>query len=352
MSRHELGADGFPHPDPPHDLGTEVVDGRAVARLYRRIGGLAVALLLLLVATVWGGDHGPVPGSAAAVAGLGLGCWLLVSVASASRLVVAQSRRLSAVARQLEVANRRLATSNEELGAFAGRIAHDLRSPLGTVVTALQTLDRRDLPLTPETRDVLLAQALRASRRSVDAVGALLDHATAEGRGPDGSLVDVGEVAGEVLATLPTTTVGTTEVLLPAAPAVAWADHQLLRLVLQNLVTNALAHGGDGLARVQVTVRDDGGAVEVSVEDDGVGIPADQRGEVFVPGARASTTQGLGLGLATCASIVARHGGRIWADESALGGAAVRFTLPWPPGQRTLATSSSSGSSSRTASAP
>lgn len=281
-----------------------------------------------------------------------------------------QAERLRATADDLRDANDRLAIANEELSAFTGRIAHDLRSPLGTVVTALETLRRPDVELPEPTRELLLDQALRAATRSVDAISALLDHAAAEGRAADVALVDVREVATDVLTTLPLTMVGGVRVDLPREPALVWADPTLLPLVVQNLLANALTHGGSELSSVAILVEDTPAGMVVTVADDGVGIPDDLRASVFDSGTRGQAGHGLGLGLATCRSIVVRHGGRIWVEDGPLGGAAIRFTLPWPvgggpgghpsarevdapgdepaPDQRLLATSSSSGSSSPT----
>lgn len=245
-------------------------------------------------------------------------------------VAIGQTRRLALVARQLRDANEQLAIANDELSAFAGRIAHDLRSPVGTVVTALETLQRSELDLPEDTREFLLDQALRAATRSVDTIEALLDHAAAEGRAAEVALVDVGELAADVISTLPATLLGTIQIELPRDPALAWADPQLLPLVLQNLVSNALTHGGPDMHRIALVTDGADGALVVSIEDDGVGIPAERRDEVFTAGEASGDRGGLGLGLATCQSIVLRHGGRIWADESRLGGAAVRFTLPWP----------------------
>lgn len=284
---------------------------------------------------------------------------VLVSGLAADRsrtrdVAIGQARRLALVARQLRDANDQLAVANEELSAFAGRIAHDLRSPVSTVVTALETLQRSELDLPVDTREFLLDQALRAATRSVDSIEALLDHASAEGRAADVALVDVGELAADVISTLPATLLGTVQIELPRDPALAWADPQLLPLVLQNLVANAMTHGGPDLHRIALVTDRTDDALVVSIEDDGVGIAPERRGEVFTAGEAGGDRGGLGLGLATCQSIVLRHGGRIWADESSLGGAAVRFTLPWPDDrqpnddQGTRATISSSGSSSRT----
>ena len=303
--------------------------------------------------------------------------WLARDRAQTRDVAIGQARRLALVARQLRAANDQLAGSNEELSAFAARIAHDLRSPLATVVMALETLDRPGAEVPEETRAQLLGQARRAAARSIDTIQALLDHASAGGRAAEVVLVDLHELADEVVGTLPATLLGTVDVALPEPPAPAWADPHLLALVLQNLVTNALAHGGPGLRRIVVGTQHVDGAIVVSVEDDGIGIPADREQELFTAGGGGAPTSGLGLGMATCRSIVERHGGRIWVGPSELGGAAVRFTLPDPvhrpaaldapphphtapvvldldasDDQRTLATSSSSGSSSRTSSSP
>lgn len=308
------------------------------------------------------------------LASLPIALVLVVRIASdreRSRAVAdAQAERLRATADDLREANDRLAIANEELSAFTGRIAHDLRSPLGTVVTALETLRRPDVELPKATRELLLDQAFRAATRSVDAISALLDHAAAEGRAADVALVDVREVATDVLTTLPLAMVGGVHVELPREPALVWADPTLLPLVVQNLLSNALTHGGSELSSVAIAVEETPAGVVVTVADDGVGIPDDLRGSVFDSGTRGVAGHGLGLGLATCRSIVVRHGGRIWVEDGLRAGAAIRFTLPWPagggpgrrrsvreldalgdepaPDQRLLATSSSSGSSSPT----
>lgn len=305
--------------------------------------------------------------------------WLTRDRAQMRDVAIGQSRRLTLVARQLRAANEQLARSNEELSAFAARLAHDLRSPLGAVVLTLETLERSDIDLPAETRTLLLRQARRAATRSIDTVQALLDHAAAEGRAADVVPVDIGELAAEVLSTLPTSMLGSIDVTLPEPPAVGWADRHLLPLVLQNLVTNALTHAGPTLGRILIETEASEDGTTVWVEDDGVGIPPERLHEVFAAGTSVGATTGLGLGLATCRSIVERHGGRIWAERSDLGGVAIRFTLPHPSRpssadrvrdhadgggdpvvrdtdggdrQRTLATSSSSGSSSRTRSSP
>jgi two-component system sensor histidine kinase PrrB len=125
----------------------------------------------------------------------------------------------------------------------------------------------------------------------------------------------------------------TVEVDVPdrAVVVVGWAAG--LRLALDNLVTNAVRHGVAGrpgvLVRVAVRPSPTGGA-ELTVEDDGPGVPDDERSRVlgrFVRGRSAAGT-GSGLGLALVDQQVRLHGGRLTLTASPLGGLAVRVDLP------------------------
>lgn len=108
------------------------------------------------------------------------------------------------------------------------------------------------------------------------------------------------------------------------------ADAVQLQQLLVNLITNAVeAMAGSGrsaaVLRINSFTLNDG--VEVCIEDNGPGIPADRREQIF--GAFYTTkSSGLGVGLAICRSVVDAHHGRIWAQASASGGARIRFQLP------------------------
>jgi C4-dicarboxylate-specific signal transduction histidine kinase len=108
------------------------------------------------------------------------------------------------------------------------------------------------------------------------------------------------------------------------------ADAVQLQQLLVNLITNAVeamaASRRDGaVLRINSFTLNDG--VEVCIEDNGPGIPADRREQIF--GAFYTTkNRGLGVGLAICRSVVDAHKGRIWAQASACGGARIRFQLP------------------------
>jgi two-component system sensor histidine kinase AtoS len=105
-------------------------------------------------------------------------------------------------------------------------------------------------------------------------------------------------------------------------------DPNLLADVLSNLVSNAI-EAKKASARVVLSAGRSEEAVLLAVDDDGPGIPADQRERVFKPFV-TSKHDGTGLGLAICRKIVEEHGGTIRAEESRLGGARFVIRLPAP----------------------
>ncbi len=98
--------------------------------------------------------------------------------------------------------------------------------------------------------------------------------------------------------------------------------------LLGNLLDNACKYGR---GRIQVSAEGDSEYLRLSVEDNGPGIPEDQREQVIRRGQRLDTLQaGQGIGLAVAADIVGSYGGQLSIGESELGGAAITAQLPTP----------------------
>jgi signal transduction histidine kinase len=116
-------------------------------------------------------------------------------------------------------------------------------------------------------------------------------------------------------------------------PAVVTGDRGQLRRLIRNLLHNAEQHAKN---LITVAVLSDDGVVRITVSDDGPGIAAGQRGEVFerfvrLENSRTRNTGGTGLGLAIVADVAASHHGSVEVIDSALGGAAFVVEIPTPP---------------------
>lgn len=216
---------------------------------------------------------------------------------------------------------------------FAADAGHELRTPLTSVQANLSALRRHpDLPA--ERRAELLDDALAEQRRLV----ALLDGLQALARGDAAPLehtrVDVGELLDQTLeaaAARHPRTRWQAELPQDEVEVEGWAPG--LRLVLDNLVENAAHHGRAGGA-VRVALDREGGAWELTVEDDGPGIPEAERKRVFEPFARVdgTTVAGSGLGLALVAQQAGHHKAQVTLDDSAaLGGARFRVRFAADP---------------------
>ena len=206
----------------------------------------------------------------------------------------------------------------EEARRHAGNLAHALKTPL-TVVTNAATAKAPDLA------ETVCREAL-AMRRQVDHH---LARARAIGRRASAqSRATVWESLEAVQRAVDRLYEGVTVDIAGDHQAQVRVERQDLDEMLGNLVENAAKYGG---GRVFVTVEPNARMIDILVEDDGAGIPAERRGELFTRGARLDTTgkPGTGLGLAIVRDVAEIYGGSIRLEESEdLGGLLARLSLP------------------------
>ena len=109
-------------------------------------------------------------------------------------------------------------------------------------------------------------------------------------------------------------------------------DAKRIRQVLDDLIDNAIKYSRKG-TRVTIRTRQQGAELVISVNDQGIGIPAKELERVFdrmyrIEQRLATNTRGAGLGLAICKGLVEAHGGRIWIESEEGKGSTCYFTLP------------------------
>lgn len=222
---------------------------------------------------------------------------------------------------------------------FAANVTHELRTPLTSIKGYAETLLLSEAELSPEKRrflDIILKNANHMSKMVEDML-TLARMENAPAKAPSASASEAGAAAAlalrecEVMARDKAVTV---DARLPAEGLYVAADSGQLTQVFRNLVENAIRYSPSG-GRVMLSHLRDHATVTFLVQDDGPGIPVEERQRVFerfyrVQKHRSKVAGSTGLGLAIAKHIVERHGGRIWADRSpdGMSGAALYFTLP------------------------
>jgi signal transduction histidine kinase len=248
--------------------------------------------------------------------------------------------RLEEREEQLDHLVAELRRSNSDLENFAAVASHDLSSPLTVVAGYLELLQDEHGHALDEQATTWLDTALTSVMRMKGLIGSLLSFASA-GSPHLREHADTQELAEHALLDLRSAVEAAGAVVSIRGLPYVDADPTLVRQLLQNLIGNAVKYRRtDRRCRIDVSARRSGEVWELSVADNGTGIAAADRGRVFEMFARVDgvTPSGQGIGLATCARIVAHHGGHIWIDATPGGGTTVRFTLP--------ASAASSGSQS------
>ena len=243
-------------------------------------------------------------------------------------------RSLAAKVRELEEANALLAEHVEARARFVSSAAHELKTPLAILRSYLETITT-DLAegLSSEQREFLAAAATGAQRLH-RLVEGLLDLAAIEGGHYRLTLgrVDLDEVVGSVLSDLAPLAAGNAVfVSRTAFPGLAArADRDRLLQVLRNLVENGIKYTPVG-GTVNVTCSPAEDRVAVSVEDTGVGIPAEQLPRIFEEFVRVPQSiqvGGAGLGLAITRRLVQAMGGRVHAQSTLGHGSCFVVELP------------------------
>jgi signal transduction histidine kinase len=258
----------------------------------------------------------------------GIGVLMAVAAAAWSlRVARAHARAVQAFS---EMAERRA----EELDQFAGRMAHDVRSPLSVVSMSLSMADRYGGD-DPRFRRAI-KRAADASRQTETLIEALFDFARAGARPDPRARASVSKAVEGVAVNVCTRAeqVGADVVVRASAHAAVACPAGLVESAISNLVNNALTYvEGREKRVVAIEATDESGTVKVTVSDTGPGLPdGTDPAALFEPNVRGPNARGrgLGLGLATVKKVVEAHGGRVGVSSSSEG-CVFWFTLPALP---------------------
>jgi two-component system clock-associated histidine kinase SasA len=221
-------------------------------------------------------------------------------------------------------------------------LAHDLRNPLTATSIALETLERDCNPkagverLTPQLTARLLNHA-RTQTRAIDRMITDVLQA-ARGIGSDARIhpqkLDLGALCLEVLNDLQDRFQEKSQQLetdIPSDLPLILADGERIRQVLINLLDNAVKYTPPGGTIQLVALHRTTQKVQISVGDNGPGIPSENQERIFEERFRLKRDEdklGYGIGLSLCQRIIRAHYGQIWVDSTSNHGSCFHFTLP------------------------
>lgn len=243
------------------------------------------------------------------------------------REAVEIAEAVEGVLARIGTAQQRTKAALESARDFAAVASHELRTPLTAMRTNLEVLSTLELPA--EQRQELIGDVMRTQGRIETTLTALErlaqgDLMTADDHVP----LDITELldraahdATRSYPDLQVSLIPTTAVLMLGLPAG-------LRLVVDNAIANAVKHGG--ATRIELNAVSSANGVEITIDDNGSGVPEEERTAVFDRFSRGSTAShsGSGLGLALVAQQAELHGGAASLEGSPLGGTRLALRLP------------------------
>jgi light-regulated signal transduction histidine kinase (bacteriophytochrome) len=224
-----------------------------------------------------------------------------------------------------------LRTANDELEAFSYSISHDLRAPLRRVLGYVSLLEQDAGPSLSEKSAQLLATISLSAHQMAEMIEDLLTFSHMGKIKMQKADVNLGKLAREVVAGTHSKEQNIVWDIHPLP--IVQADRSLLRMVLVNLISNALKFSGKKeQAKIEIgCVPDSNGETVIFVRDNGAGFDPEYSDKLFGVFQRLHTHEefeGMGIGLANVQRIIKRHGGRVWAKGVVDGGATFFFSIP------------------------
>lgn len=257
-----------------------------------------------------------------------------------TRMVAPADRDLASLAGSFNEMAGALQERIERDARFASEVSHELRSPLMTLTASVEVLETRrdELPERAQTAVDLLSSDLQRFKQLVEDLLEIsrFDVGTARLELDEINLVEFVKQA----------TLRASDRRIPVVydPAMVHtyihADKRRLARVVQNLIDNAAKYG-DGATRVEVA--DLGQSMQIAVEDNGTGVPLEERIVIFDrfsrggAGGRRGSDSGVGLGLALVSEHIHLHGGRVWVEDRPDGQMGARFVVELPIDPETVA---------------
>jgi len=245
--------------------------------------------------------------------------------------LVEANAELSAANADLSADNAALRRSNRDLSEFAYIASHDLAAPLRVISGYVQLLSQRYADQLDAKGQRWIGWTVDGVERMEELIAGLLTYSRLDSAAAEHEPVDLPELVEAAAASTAGDQGVDGHVHAGGLPTVH-GERRQLRQLFENLLANAWKfRAPDRAPEVEVTARSLGDRWEITVADNGIGIPPEQRERVLRMFQRLHTRDevpGTGIGLAVVQRVVERHGGGLTIETSHLGGTALRFDLP------------------------
>lgn len=237
---------------------------------------------------------------------------------------------------QLQTSYRDLRNLQRTKHDLTSMMVHDMRGPLGAIISSVELLQKNFDAMTPNMRSTLLSSSMLASQQIMTMMEAMLDLQRLEsGQLPvENEPIYIGEVIGECIQAVQPLLQSEKimiDVKANKPESLIMMDRELLTRVINNLVFNAIKFSPAG-GHIGVWTQVSNRWLIVNVADQGPGIPPDQRDRIFQKYTQLETDKrrrGIGLGLAFSKLAIEAMKGRIWVEQTPRAGALFRFALPY-----------------------
>jgi signal transduction histidine kinase len=236
-------------------------------------------------------------------------------------LVVVIARQFLVVVDQQKLTIERMESVDEMKNGILRAVSHELRTPLTFIKGAAMLLNDEETPVSEETRRDLLGRLEGNCDRLEDFLTGLLDleRLTRGVIEPARRSTEVRQLLVRIAESL-----HVDAITINGKETWADVDSAQVERIVENLMVNALRHTPEGTPVRAEAARIEGGVL-ITVEDDGPGVPADLKTQIFEPFAQSPDSlavgRGTGIGLALVAKFAQLHGGRAWVEDAEDGGA-------------------------------
>jgi len=246
-------------------------------------------------------------------------------------------QEIQSLNQELAMRSTELEAINKELEAFAYSVSHDLRAPLRHIAAYTELLQKKATSTLDDKSNHYIKMMLESAKRMGNLIDDLLAFSRIGRAETQKTLVSLEQLVREALTEVRDDTEGRNIAWQIGALPDFYGDRSMLRLVLVNLISNAIKFTRPRpQAEIAIGCADGNeDDLVIFVRDNGVGFDARYANKLFGVFQRlhqASEFEGTGIGLATVQRIIHRHGGKVWAEGAVDGGATFYFSAPKPRG--------------------